>query len=61
MPNDSPAQRLAVRRVQNTLKIRYTRALRLVTDKKTDDINWGQAADAVIAEAAGDGFTEAAQ
>lgn len=53
------AQKLAARRVQNTLAWPYTRALRAVTEQKTDDINWGQAADKVLAEQADPGLFEA--
>lgn len=52
------AQKLAARRVQNTLNIRYTEALRLVTDAKVPECNWGQAADAVLLELAGEGLPE---
>ena len=52
------AQKLAARRVQNTLGWRYTVALRAVMDAKTEDINWGQAADAVLAREAGPGLPE---
>lgn len=52
------AQKLAARRVQNTLGWRYTQALRAVTEEKTDEINWGQAADAVLAREAGPGLPE---
>jgi hypothetical protein len=36
--------------VQSQLDIPYTQALRLVTEAKTGDIHWGQAADRVIQE-----------
>lgn len=52
------AQKLAARRVQNTLGWRYTRALRAVTEQKSEGINWGQAADEVIAKNAGPGLFE---
>lgn len=52
------AQKLATRRVQNTLRWNYGRALRAVTEKKTPEINWGQAADAVLREQAGPGLPE---
>ena len=52
------AQKLAARRVQNTLNIPYTRALRLVNEAKVPECNWGQAADAVLLEQAGEGFPE---
>ena len=52
------AQKLAARRVQNTLGWRYTQALRAVTEEKTNEINWGQAADAVLAREAGPGLPE---
>lgn len=52
------AQKLAARRVQNTLQWPYTRALRAVTEKKTPELNWGQAADVVLAEQAGPGLFE---
>jgi hypothetical protein len=55
------AQKLAARRVQNTLQWPYTKALRAVTEQKTEDINWGQAADKVLAEHAGPGLPEAAE
>lgn len=52
----SSAQKVATRRVQNTLQVSYTQALRWVEEKKTPEMNWGQAADAVIQEQAGTGF-----
>lgn len=52
------AQKLAARRVQNTLQWPYTKALRAVMEKKTEEINWGKAADAVLAEHAGPGLFE---
>lgn len=52
------AQKLAARRVQNTLNIPYTRALRLVTEAKVPDRNWGQAADVVLQEQAGPGLPD---
>jgi hypothetical protein len=52
------AQKLAARRVQNTLNIRYTEALNLVNQAKVPECNWGQAADAVILEHAGEGLPE---
>jgi hypothetical protein len=62
MTKGNTAQKLAARRVQNTLGWNYTRALRAVIQYKTDEINWGQAADAVIAAQAGPGlFPEGAQ
>jgi urease gamma subunit len=54
--NGNSAQKLAARRVQNVLGLRYTEALRLVTMAKVDGCNWGQAADAVILEHAGEGL-----
>lgn len=60
MPQND-AQRLAARRVQNTLHVDRTTALHLVDQAKTDEINWGQAADLVITERAGDGFPEVTQ
>lgn len=44
------AEKLAARRVQHILGIPYTAALRKVRERKTVDINWGQAADQVLAE-----------
>jgi urease gamma subunit len=61
MPTGNSAQKLAARRVQNTLQWNYTRALRAITEAKTEDTNWGQAADTVIAEQAGPGFPEVAE
>jgi hypothetical protein len=55
------AQKLAARRVQNTLGWNYTRALRAVTEAKTEDRHWGHAADAVIAEHAGPGLPEVSE
>ena len=55
------AQKRAARRVQTTLDVPYTVALRAVTEKKTPDINWDQAADAALAEAAGPGLFEVQQ
>lgn len=55
------AQKKAARRVQNTLQWPYTRALRAVTEKKTPDAHWDQAADAVLQEHAGPGFPEGEQ
>jgi hypothetical protein len=52
------AQKLAARRVQNTLQIRYTHALKLVNEAKVPGRNWGQTADAVIEERSGTGFPE---
>lgn len=52
------AEKLAARRVQNVLNIPYTRALRLVNAAKVPDCNWGQAADAVLLEHAGEGLPE---
>lgn len=51
-------EKRAARRVQCTLQIPYTEALRLVRDAKTDDINWSQAADAVLAGMAGSSLFE---
>lgn len=56
--NGNNAQKLAARRVQNTLQWPYTKALRAVTEKKHAAINWGQAADVVLAEHAGPGLPE---
>ena len=44
------AEKAAARRVQRTLDIPYTLALRQVQEAKTEDIHWGQAADRVLAE-----------
>ena len=52
----SDAERLAIRRVANTLRIPAGDAGRLLLRRKTDDNNWGQAADAVILEHAGEGL-----
>lgn len=54
--NGNSAEKLAARRVQNTLNIPYARALRLVNDAKVPECNWGEAAEAVILELAGEGL-----
>ena len=50
------AQKRAARRVQNVLGVRYTEALRLVTASQGPKRDWAAAADAVIAQYAGDGL-----
>lgn len=52
------AERLAATRVQNTLHIGRAEAFRLVRAAKVPECNWGQAADAVILEMAGEGLPE---
>lgn len=52
------AEKLAARRIQNTLDILYTEALALLRAAKVPEVNWGTAADVVIEEAAGPGFPE---
>lgn len=54
----SDAERLAIRRVVNTLRIPAGDAGRLLLRKKTEANNWGQAADAVLLEHAGPGLPE---
>jgi len=52
------AERLAATRVQNTLRIARADAFRLVRAAKVPECNWGQAADAVLLEHAGEGLPE---
>jgi hypothetical protein len=60
--NDNTPRKLAATRVQNTLQIPRQDAFRLIDQAKTDDLNWGQTADEVIAAKAGPGlFPEGAQ
>jgi hypothetical protein len=44
------AENLAARRIMNTLQITRAEAFRLLREKKTNQINWGRAADAVFEE-----------
>lgn len=55
------AESLAARRVQNILRGTRAEAFRALRAAKTDEINWGQAADRVLQQLAGDGFPEAAE
>jgi hypothetical protein len=59
--NGNSAEKRAARRVQQTLTLPYTQALRLVQEKKNPTLTWDQTADAVLTEQAGPGFEEAAQ
>lgn len=52
------AESLAARRVQNILGCSRVEAYRALHAAKTDDINWGQAADRVLQELAGPGLFE---
>jgi hypothetical protein len=55
---DDWARALAAQRLVSVLKISRTKAIRALVEKKTNEINWGQTADAVILEQAGEGFPE---
>jgi hypothetical protein len=51
MPNSgSNYVKTAARRVQKTRGIRYTEALRLVREAKTDDRTWTETADHLISQ-----------
>jgi len=50
------AESLAARRVQNILGSTRAEAFRALRAAKTDDINWGQAADRVLLQLAGEGL-----
>jgi len=54
--NGNSAEKLAARRVQNTLDVPYVRALRMVQEHKRPTINWGQAADRALEAHAGPGL-----
>ena len=56
------AERLAATRLANVLHIPRADAFRALRAAKTEDINWGQAADRILEELAGEGlFPEGAQ
>ena len=55
MPTDD-AEKLAATRLANTLHIPRADAFRALRAAKTDEINWGQAADRILEELAGDGL-----
>lgn len=62
MSSRDTAENLAARRLVSTLQITRAEAFRLLREKKHAAINWGQAADVVLAERAGPGlFEEGAQ